>query len=315
MNQASANSFIQQACLLNTQIGCVRTILRVKASRGGARPGRRKRVARPLASTWNSSTSSGNPRNWNGPWLRHRTPAGVEPRQGRAGVAGGEDLPAVGGAANPRGGVHGHPDVVRCSTLGVAAVNADANTNVHLVRPRGLTQRALHGDGCVNGRRGMLERGEQLVGPGLDDVSRAFGGGPLDDGPHAVQQLTVAITKLMEQSRRSLDVGEQQRHEAGRQVLRRGLASELALGLQLSGDEPHGDDSESLGSLEQPGPRLLPGRLVFEHDLVEASQGVAHVAGVVDRQPAPATPVDIGEGAVRQPGSIGRLEPCHVTRS
>ena len=82
MNQASANSFIQQACLLNTQIGCVRTILRVKASRVQRVRGGGKRVARPLARTWNSSTSSGNPRNWNGPWLRHRTPAGVEPRMG-----------------------------------------------------------------------------------------------------------------------------------------------------------------------------------------------------------------------------------------
>ena len=159
----------------------------------------------------------------------------------------------------------------------------------------------------------MLERGEQLVGPRLDDVSRAFGSGALDDRPHTVEQLGVAVAELVEQPRRSLDIGEQQRHEAGREVLRRPLASELALGLQLAGDEPHGDDAVSLGRLEQPGPRLLAGRLVLEHDLAEAGQGVAHVAGIVDRQPAPAAPVDIGEGAVRQPGSIGGFEPCHVT--
>ena len=96
----------------------------------------------------------------------------------------------------------------------------------------------------------MLERGEQLVGPGLDDVPRAFGSGALDDRPHAVEQLAIAVTELMEQPRRSLDIGEQQRHEAGRQVLRLALPAELALGLQLAGDEPDGDDAESLGRLE-----------------------------------------------------------------
>ena len=90
-------------------------------------------------------------------------------------------------------------------------------------------------------------------------------------------------------------------------------AAELALGLQLAGDEPDRNDAEALGRLQQTGAGLLPGRLVLEHDLVEAGQGVADVGGVVDRQPPAAACVDVGEGGGRQLGAIGGLEPGHVS--
>ena len=137
--------------------------------------------------------------------------------------------------------------------------------------------------------------------------------GPLEQLAEAVEQLAVAVTEAVEQLGRSLDVGEQHRHEARRQVHRFAAPAELALGLQLAGDEADGHDAEALGRLEQPGPRLLPGVFVLEHDLVETGEGVADMGGVVDRQPLAAPLIDVGEGARRKLGPIGGLEPCHIS--
>ena len=89
--------------------------------------------------------------------------------------------------------------------------------------------------------------------------------------------------------------------------------AELTLGLQLAGDEPDGDDAETLGGLQQPGAGLLPGRFVLERHLVEAGQRIAHVGGVVDRQAAPPAGIDVGEGGRRQLGAIGGPELWHVS--
>ena len=128
----------------------------------------------------------------------------------------------------------------------------------------------------------------------------------------AVEQLAVAVTQPMQQARRSLDVGEQHRHEASRQMDRFAAPSELTFGLQLTGDEPDGDDAESLGRLQQPASSEVSRRLVLENDLVEAGESIADVGRVVDRQPSPPTAVDVREGAGGKLGPISRFEPCHV---
>ncbi len=189
----------------------------------------------------------------------------------------------------------------------------DAGPHAHLdaVLPRRLAQRLLHRHRRVDGRRRLLEHGEDLVGPRLDDVPGSLGARHLEELPEAVEQLAVAVPETMEQLRRTFDVGEQHRHEARRQVHRFAAPAELALGLQLAGDEPDGHDAEALGRLQQTRPGPLPGRFILEDDLVEAGKGVADVGGIVDRQPLAAALVDVGEGGGRQLGTVGGVEPWH----
>ena len=61
--------------------------------------------------------------------------------------------------------------------------------------------------------------------------------------------------------------------------------AELTFGLQLTGDEPDRHDPVLLGGVQQPLAGALPGALVLEPDLTEASEGVADMGLVVDRQP------------------------------
>ena len=219
----------------------------------------------------------------------------------------------MGRPADPRGGVDGNADVVRGGPFGVAAVHAHPHPNLDASGPRRLAQGPLHRHGRLGCRGRLLEHGEELVGARLDDEPRSLGACTFEDRADAVEQLAVAVAEPVDQLRRSLDVGEQHGHEARRQVARLGPAAELALGLQLAGDEPDRNDAEALGRLQQTGAGLLACRLVLEHDLVEAGQGVADVGGVVDRQTPAAARVDVGEGGGRQLGAIGRLEPGHVS--
>ena len=84
------------------------------------------------------------------------------------------------------------------------------------------------------------------------------------------------------------------------------------LGLQLAFDEPDGHDPVALGRVEQPDAGALPSVLVLELDLTESGEGVAHVGGVVNRQPPLTAGVDVGEGGVRELGAIHRVERGHV---
>ena len=81
--------------------------------------------------------------------------------------------------------------------------------------------------------------------------------------------------------------------------------------MQLAGDESDRHDAEALGGLEQPLAGALAGGVALEADLAEAGKRVADVGRIVDRQ-APATlRVDVREGAVGQPGALGRFEAGH----
>jgi hypothetical protein len=117
----------------------------------------------------------------------------------------------------------------------------------------------------------------------------------------------------MHQSGRALDVGHHHRHEAGRQ--RGGTVGprvERTLGLQLSGDESDRNDLELLRRVQHAHPSALAGPIVLEVDLAEASQGVAHVRRVVDRQTTATAGVDVREGSVGQPGAFARIQASHA---
>ncbi len=118
----------------------------------------------------------------------------------------------------------------------------------------------------------------------------------------------------MDQGGGTLDVGEQHRHEAVRELHRFSgdRLTELALGLQLTGDETDRHDPVLLGRVQQPLAGALPGALVLEPDLTEPGEGIADVGLVVDRQPPAAAGVDVGERAVRKVGSLRRIESGHA---
>ena len=80
------------------------------------------------------------------------------------------------------------------------------------------------------------------------------------------------------------------------------------LRLELPGDEADGHDAVLFRRVQEPCASALSGGVVFESDLIEPRQGVAHVRLVVDRQPPPAARVDVGEGAAREARSFAGSE-------
>ena len=99
--------------------------------------------------------------------------------------------------------------------------------------------------------------------------------------------------------------------EPARQVAR---AATGALVPEFCADEPDRHDAEPLGRTEQPETGSFPRLVVLELDLPEASQGVADVARIDDRE-APATlRVDVRERAVGQPSGRRSLVYGAATR-
>src|SRR5204862_2456352 len=82
---------------------------------------------------------------------------------------GGEDLSAAGGLADAGGVVDGEPDEAVASGLSAAAVHAHAHAERR--RPGLAGERTLSLDGGVDGARGVVEGGEELVAAPVDDAA------------------------------------------------------------------------------------------------------------------------------------------------
>jgi hypothetical protein len=189
-------------------------------------------------------------------------------------------------------------------------VDAHADPTLHLVGPTTSAQGPLDGDRRLDGRGGLLEDPEELVGTGLDLTSACLGHGIPNEVPDVVQQACIPIAQPAEESCRALDVGEQEGHEAaGESCGLPGSGTDLALlplGSKLAGDEADGHDAVLLGGVQQPFASALTIGVVVESDLVEPGKRVAHVRLVMDGQPSAPARVDIGECAV------GELRPLAV---
>ena len=111
--------------------------------------------------------------------------------------------------------------------------------------------------------------------------------------------------QALQQPGRSLDVRQQERHLAGRQLL---------FGPKLRVDEPDRHDAVLLGRVQQPVARPVARRVVLERHLVKPRERVAHVRSVVDGQPPLAARVDVCKGAVGESRAFLRRERRHRLR-
>ena len=149
----------------------------------------------------------------------------------------------------------------------------------------------LDGEGGVEGRRRLLEGGEELIAASVDLAAPGSLDGESQEAAKLAQQGSVPLAEPMQQLGRTLDVDQRERDLPTRQLLLRP---------ELGAHETKGHDAELLGGPEESHPGLVTSRVVLEADAAEAGQRVAHVGLVVDRQHAVAPGVDVGEGAVRQ---------------
>src|SRR2546425_171926 len=121
-------------------------------------------------------------------------------------------------------------------------------------------------------------------------------------GPHVVEDADVAVSEHLQESRGGLDVGEQERDEAGREFrrLRRRSRSHLPR------HETDRDDAVLPRREEESLERLRSGVVVLELHLVEPGERCPHVALVVDGQTPAPLPIDIRKRTVGKLPSLSR---------
>ena len=126
---------------------------------------------------------------------------------------GNEDLASVAG----RGDACGSMDVVADVALVRQQRRARVQPGSHLNRAR--SERSRHRLGCDYGTGGCREREEEGVALRVD-LDAALGSACLADRPAMLgQSFGVGIgSELVEQPRRALDVGEEERDRAGREI-------------------------------------------------------------------------------------------------
>jgi len=181
--------------------------------------------------------------------------------------------------------------------VGRPAWRPDPQANLVALRPGASDRPALDREGGLEGGRGLREDREVLVGAGIHLVAAGLGDGRPVQLSSLGQDPRPAVAETLQERGRSLDVGQQEGHQADRQG---DPARCSRLRAELSCDEADRHDAVLLRRPQQPGARPDAGVLVLEAHLVEARQRIPDMGLVVDRQ-APAAPgVDVGEGAVRQ---------------
>src|SRR5439155_22397403 len=123
-------------------------------------------------------------------------------------------------------GVHGETDVAGLGESRTAAVDSGPDAALNVVAPGLARQRAMDADRRVDCREHLFEDREELVGAGVDLAATAPPDRLPDDAPNLVQQTPIRIAHPPEQRRGVLDVGEEERHEPGRQRRRVGRAGQ-----------------------------------------------------------------------------------------
>src|SRR5438128_7125543 len=130
-------------------------------------------------------------------------------------LAGDDDLASTRRPADPSRCVHGQTDVPRIGQGGTAAVDPGSDPAFQIVQPGPGAHRALDAHRRLDRRNDLLEDREELIGAGVDLATAGSKHRLPYDAPDVVQQVRVAIAELPEESGGTLDVGQQERDEAG----------------------------------------------------------------------------------------------------
>jgi hypothetical protein len=85
-------------------------------------------------------------------------------QHGVTGLGGKNDLATPSREADASGGVDDHADISGVGEGGPAAVQADPDAQLHVIRPGPREHAPLHGQRSVEGGLGAAENSEQLVG-------------------------------------------------------------------------------------------------------------------------------------------------------
>ena len=129
-----------------------------------------------------------------------------------------QDLPPVPSRADPRRPMHHQPGITVAIGDRLAGVHAHAHPQPHPVGPAMGGQRPL----ALSRRRhrvaGPREGNEERVTLGADLTPAELGEGGPKQPPMLPQHLQVAVAQPLQQPGRALDVGEQQRDRAARQL-------------------------------------------------------------------------------------------------
>ncbi len=133
------------------------------------------------------------------------------------------DLLAVCGRADPRRDDDVHADVPLVAELGLARVNADPETVRLVGGPRLGRERALDLRGGSDRITRTCEREEDAVAGPVDLGAVVLDGGRAHELPHAGASRGEPLAEEVQQARRALDVGEEQRHRPCRQAALRAV--------------------------------------------------------------------------------------------
>src|SRR6266571_233534 len=121
-----------------------------------------------------------------------------------------QDLSAVTSAHDACGPMHVQADVALSRMLRLAGVQAHAHLYRHSFRPGMGAEGTLTSDRCRDGIGGARKGHEERIPLRVDLVTMEFEERGTQEGAAHFQEASVALTHLLEQARRALDIGEEQ---------------------------------------------------------------------------------------------------------
>ena len=121
-----------------------------------------------------------------------------------------EDLAAVGCSHHAGRTMNVEPDVVAVEQSRLAGVETHADADRAARRPRVLGERTLSGGRSRDGVRRARECDEERIALGVDLVAVVGAERLPEEAAVRLEQLVVTVTRLVQQARGALDVGEQE---------------------------------------------------------------------------------------------------------
>src|SRR5207302_8654656 len=117
-----------------------------------------------------------------------------------------QDLPAVGGRADPSRGVHSDPYVSGIGQRGTPGVESDSDLYGQVARPFRRGNLALNGKRGTQRCRGLFVDREQLVGSAVDLPAAGLPDGAAKQTSDVGQHSGVSIAEMPDETGRVLDV-------------------------------------------------------------------------------------------------------------